>query len=317
MNCGTTYDNGSTNYCINCGTLLQNIDGIPPISGRARTRRMLMLIAVSAVVILLLLTTVQYFLPNERESEGLLRTNNWIYDSDGNMYSLEFEIDADDLNAARKSTIDRSGSSSRTAYVVGSGSYARTVPAVEDYIVIGDTVTNLEILLRDVFPSVYGTADSTNDKYATFLINFCQSRGYTGDENMKYLTDWSTHGTDEYWNYPVETLYLMGGDCEDTSILMAALLRTAGFESGIALLPGHAMAMIEMMPAETPEEGLSFNDALLEYGVHYVKKIPYDSGGYWMLETTSYQILPGVIPGEYAFSTFHLFPSRSDAVYMS
>lgn len=313
--CGRTYEDESLRYCMNCGTPLQGPESIHPVSGRARKKRMMILVATFAVAAVLILAAGQYFLREEEEPGSMVRTNTWVFDVDEAVYSLEFEIDADDLNAARSSTIDRSGSSSPTTYTVGSGSDAREVLAVEEYIVVGDTVTNLEILLRDVFPSSNGIAGSANPEYATFLINFCQSRGTTGDGNMKYLSDRSTHGTDEYWNYPVETLDLMGGDCEDTSILMAALLRAAGFDSGIALLPGHAMAIIGMEPAKAPDP--LAGDELLVYGEDYVKKMVFNSKEYWMLETTNSRFLPGVISGVYAFSTFLLFPSESDAVYLT
>lgn len=309
--CGRTYDDESMRYCMNCGAALQSPEGASPVSRKTRMKMIMTAIAVLAVAAVLVMAAGQYFLHEEGEPESIIRTNSWVYDLDGQPYSLEFEIGADDLNAAKKSTINRDGSSSGTTYTIGSGSSIRTVFAVEEYIVIGDTVRDLEALLSDLFPSGYGAADNTNPNYATFLINFCQSQGTTGKENMKYLTDLSTHGTDEYWNYPVETLDLMGGDCEDTSILTAALLRAAGFDSGIALLPGHAMAIIGTEPAGTPAPIAS--DALLEYGEYYVKSMD----GYWMLETTNSQFFPGVISGVFAFSTFHIFPSNSNAVYMT
>ncbi len=310
--CGRTYDDESMRYCMNCGAALQSPEGASP--RKTLTKMIMAAIAIFAVTTVLVMAAGQYFLHEEGEPESMVRTNSWVYDHDGQTYSLEFEIGADDLNAAKNSNINRTGSSSGTTYTIGSGS-SRTVFAVEEYIVIGDTVRDLEVMLSDMFPPDYGTADHTNPNYATFLINFCQSQGTTGKGNMKYLTDLSTHGTYEYWNYPVETLDLMGGDCEDTSILTAALLRAAGFNSGIALLPGHAMAIIGTEPAETPAHIAS--DALLEYGEDYVKRIPYGSGGYWMLETTNSGFLPGVISGDFAFSTFHIFPSDSNAVYIT
>ena len=56
---------------------------------------------------------------------------------------------------------------------------------------------------------------------------------------IEYQYDSDTTGEDEYPRYPIETLYERQGDCEDTSILMAALLKELGYEVGFLHLPGH------------------------------------------------------------------------------
>jgi hypothetical protein len=66
------------------------------------------------------------------------------------------------------------------------------------------------------------------DEFTTvdFVLSFVQSMPYTSDE--------LTAGYDEYPRYPVETLVDKGGDCEDTSILFASIVR--GMEYGVVLL---------------------------------------------------------------------------------
>lgn len=56
---------------------------------------------------------------------------------------------------------------------------------------------------------------------------------------IEYQYDSDTTGEDEYPRYPIETLYEGQGDCEDTVILMAALLKEMGYEVGILHVPGH------------------------------------------------------------------------------
>lgn len=58
-------------------------------------------------------------------------------------------------------------------------------------------------------------------------------------DTIEYQYDSDTVGEDEYPRYPIETLYERQGDCEDTSILMAALLKELGYEVGFLHLPGH------------------------------------------------------------------------------
>jgi predicted transglutaminase-like cysteine proteinase len=53
---------------------------------------------------------------------------------------------------------------------------------------------------------------------------------------ISYAHDSDTHGTEDYWNFPVETLYEECGDCEDHGILAAALLKQLGHEVGLFLV---------------------------------------------------------------------------------
>ncbi len=64
------------------------------------------------------------------------------------------------------------------------------------------------------------------------LANFVQ-------EVITYQYDSDTTGEEEYPRYPIETLYERQGDCEDTSILIAALLKEFGYEVGFIHVPGH------------------------------------------------------------------------------
>ncbi len=63
------------------------------------------------------------------------------------------------------------------------------------------------------------------------VVAFVQSLPYTSDD--------VTTGFDEYVRYPVETLVDGGGDCEDTSILTAALLDGMGYGAVLFNLPEH------------------------------------------------------------------------------
>lgn len=58
-------------------------------------------------------------------------------------------------------------------------------------------------------------------------------------QNIPYDSDTGTTGKDEYARYPVETLVDKTGDCEDTSILLAAILREMGYDVLIMRFDGH------------------------------------------------------------------------------
>ncbi len=75
------------------------------------------------------------------------------------------------------------------------------------------------------------TSGMTDLERAGFLLAFVQAIGYQDDE--VYM------GYEEYWKFPLETLYDHGGDCEDTSILLAALSKAMGYDAALILMPGH------------------------------------------------------------------------------
>ncbi|MCK5577071.1 MAG: hypothetical protein KAI14_02035 [Dehalococcoidales bacterium] len=67
---------------------------------------------------------------------------------------------------------------------------------------------------------------------AEFAISFVQSLPYSADS--------VTTPFDEYPRYPIETLVDMGGDCEDSSILLASLLNMMDYNAVFLVFPGTA-----------------------------------------------------------------------------
>lgn len=100
-------------------------------------------------------------------------------------------------------------------------------------------------------------------------------------QSLPYVTDNVSTGYDEYARYPIETLVDNGGDCEDTSILMASLVDGMGYGVVLLNLPKHVAV------------GVAGGE-----GVH---------GTYWELSGTKYFYLEttgeswgiGEIPDEY------------------
>jgi len=68
----------------------------------------------------------------------------------------------------------------------------------------------------------YGRENDHNERQVIeHMMSFVQ--------NLKYTTDIAGTGWNEYPKYPLETLVEQDGDCEDTAILMANLLRNYGY----------------------------------------------------------------------------------------
>ena len=115
----------------------------------------------------------------------------------------------------------------------------------------------------------------------SFVAAFVQSLPYTSDS--------VTTGFDEYPRYPVETLVDNGGDCEDTSILLAAILNEMGYGTVLINPPNHLAV------------GVLGGEEI--YGTYW----ELDGGKYYYLETTGDGFQIGEIPPEYANTTAHLY----------
>ena len=70
-------------------------------------------------------------------------------------------------------------------------------------------------------------------------------------ENIQYEYDSDIYGTEEYWQFPYETLALKTGDCEDQAFLLATLARASGIEAedifvalGTISNQGHAWVIV-------------------------------------------------------------------------
>jgi hypothetical protein len=144
--------------------------------------------------------------------------------------------------------------------------------------------------------SVYVT-HPTDDKYvdglAAVLSEAAQSRGLSRPEtaqfaanfiqSLPYTSDKVTTGFDEYPRYPLETLVDNGGDCEDTSILAAAVLGSMGYQTQLVRLPGHMAVAVQL---ESSYSGTFVDDGKGQYK-------------YFYLETTGENFAVGQLPAEY------------------
>lgn len=106
-----------------------------------------------------------------------------------------------------------------------------------------------------------------------FILAFVQS--------LKYIPDDVLTGLDEYPKYPLETLVEDGGDCEDTSILLASLYREMGYGVVLLRLSGHMAVGVK--------------------GSSNISGTYYDCNGtrYYYVETTGNNYKIGQIPDEY------------------
>jgi hypothetical protein len=121
---------------------------------------------------------------------------------------------------------------------------------------------------------------STEETYE-LATSFVQALPYTSDN--------VTTGYDEYPRYPYETLYDNGGDCEDSSVLVAAILQEMGRNVVLIKLPGHMAVGVECKEPRGTYVGYE--------GLHYC-----------YLETTGEGWMLGQLPQEYRGEMLQVLP---------
>lgn len=105
---------------------------------------------------------------------------------------------------------------------------------VENYHYYIDDTNNRSIIseIVRVLQDVGNSLSYTDMDMIREVVKFVQ-------DIIEYEYDITSTGEIEYPRYPIETLYERRGDCEDTAILMAGLLRELGYEVGFLHLPQH------------------------------------------------------------------------------
>ena len=133
------------------------------------------------------------------------------------------------------------------------------------------------------------------------LKRLAVQKGYNSEETVNFAASFVQNlryrlEDEEYPNYPVETLFDKGGDCEDTAILTAALLQAMDYDA----------ILIRFAPSSESDAGhMAVGVAVT--GVSGGYSYTYDGEKYYYLETTSATWKVGEIPSEYE--------RKSDAIY--
>jgi hypothetical protein len=125
-------------------------------------------------------------------------------------------------------------------------------------------------------------ASFTERETINYVIAFVQSLPYAAD-NV------SAPGND-YPKYPIETLFERGGDCEDTSILAAALLNQMGYD----------VALLILYNANHCAVGIAIDSS----GSYY----EYEGTQYYYVETTGEGWRIGEIPPELEDTRANVYP---------
>jgi hypothetical protein len=122
----------------------------------------------------------------------------------------------------------------------------------------------------------------------SFAASFVQSLIYTSDSEVT--------GFDEYPRYPLETLVDDGGDCEDTSILAASLIKALGYDVVLLIFSKTDTSEGHCAVGVAGEGGMP--------GAYY----KYKERNYYYLETTGEGWEIGDIPPEFQYIPAHIYP---------
>lgn len=80
--------------------------------------------------------------------------------------------------------------------------------------------------------------DLTVERHYSSMVEIANVLAFA--QSVEYKYDKDSTGIDEYWRFPIETIYDKVGDCEDSTILAAAVLYRLGYEIALLFPPGHA-----------------------------------------------------------------------------
>jgi hypothetical protein len=178
----------------------------------------------------------------------------WKYGK--NTYRMDINISTALVEQYRNNQIQRYGTS-----------HSEMVKMCDAYVTSTDGVIQNVALQLGNF-----SADFSEVNTAQFVLSFVQYIEYVGDE--------TSTSEDEYWRFPVETLYDKMGDCEDKAFLYASLMEAMGFDAVILIFEGHAATGIAVDGAS----GTFYN---------------FEGSKYYYCETTAVGWGIGQIPDQY------------------
>ena len=130
----------------------------------------------------------------------------WSFEGDA--YSVSVEVPVETYEWYVSNPVNRSPQMR--------GSFAMASFVTSKDAVIGSLVD----LLNEIADSKgFDDVDISN-----FVLSFVQ-------QNIRYSSDNVSKGVEEYWRYPVETLVEKQGDCEDSTILYATIMKKMGYDA--------------------------------------------------------------------------------------
>lgn len=260
-------------FCPQCGTNLR-APWTPPYQPapppgtyyRKSSGRTLMVVVAVAIVAILIVAAVIASGMLAPSPSGNARTGDgeFAWNFSGRTYSLDINISAAAYQQYRDDPTQRYAYTIEEAVSMCDGYVTPNDPTIQD---LAEALANYSATFSDL-------------KTANFVLSFVQ--------NIEYVEDEISVSKDEYWRFPVETLYEEVGDCEDKAFLYASIMEAMGHDAVILLFDGHAAAGIaaaqatgsyyeyagtEYFYCETTAVGWEVGDIPDEYGSAYIAQV--------------------------------------------
>ena len=142
-------------------------------------------------------------------------------------------------------------------------------------------VTSKDEIVKEISNTLFNLAKKENFntvETVNFILAFVQ-------RSIVYTYDNVSKGTSEYWRFPVESLVDRQGDCEDTSVLFASIMKCLDYDVVLLLY--------------TWEEN-NQNQGHLAVGVNldgfHGSYVEYNGKKYFYCETTTISYVVGKLP---------------------
>lgn len=265
--CGVA-NSANSSYCMQCGSFLGPFMPARPMTPQPKRGHGLVIVAVLAVVAMLILSAMLFTSCNDPWSRTTMGTGEVTYEwrYDGDTYTLRTDIPIEVFLEYERDSIRR---------------YALDIDdAVElcrTYITSSEAIV---LNISNVLALQSSDLDLDEGETVNFVLSFIQS--------IPYVEDQLSVDEDEYWRFPVETLYDKQGDCEDKSFLFGSIMEAMGYDSVILIFESHAAVGVacpgvsgnyynydgfKYYYCETTATGWSIGDIPEEYGSAYISQV--------------------------------------------
>jgi len=156
------------------------------------------------------------------------------------------------------------------AYGHGAIDWSQGVDQAAAYVTTRDPAVDVVArgATRTVALMEHGTSGNRNIDFAAALIDALGTLGiaYVPDPNNPYEKISATPKAVDSVSYPRETLSRRTGDCDDTSVLLAALLENVGIRTELVDVPGHLFVLASTGVHERNRLALGLDES--RYVVH-------------------------------------------------
>ena len=273
-NCGDPV--GPTDaFCGRCGinmsAQVQPTLPLSPPRKRSRAAGPIVFIVV-IIVLMLVMLNLPHSLLNEAGNTDTNGAANSSYASGNGTRSIAWKYDGDTYTL--KFSIDQT---KYLSYV--NDPVVRRMTSSNDYALGLQFITSNDSLIRSIAAQLNSLKDQAGldrSGEANLVLAFVQT--------IPYAFDNVTYGQEDYWAFPVETLYHDQGDCEDKSFLYTSIMEDMNYDCALLFFSDHVAV------------GVAFDS--IPGGTYY----DVNSVHYYYSETTSIGWTVGEKPEDYGDS---------------